>query len=51
MEDLGKVIANLDRVAARAYAKLFNKLFSEQANLCTTALYRSKLPIQIAASR
>jgi len=51
MEDLGKVIANLDRVAARAYAKLFNKsLFSEQANLCTTALV-SELPIQIAASR
>jgi len=25
MEDLGKVIANFDRVAAKAYAKLFNK--------------------------
>jgi len=45
MEDLGKVIANLDRVAARAYAKLFNKsLFSEQANLCTTALVSEQAP-------
>ena len=27
MEDLSKVIANLDRVAVRAYAKLFDKSF------------------------
>jgi len=51
MEDLGKVIANLDRVAARAYAKLFNKsLFSEQANVHYCPCIE-KLPIQIAASR
>jgi len=50
MEDLGKVIANLDRVAARAYAKLFNKsLFSEQEVTC--CLYPQQAPNQIAASR
>jgi len=38
MEDLGKVIANLDRVAARAYAKLFNKSLFLNKLTCTTAL-------------
>ena len=45
MEDLGKVIANLDRVAARAYAKLFNKSFcSRQSNFCDTHLISEQAP-------
>lgn len=40
MEDLGKVIANLDRVAARAYAKVFNK----KPNLCDTHLIGEQAP-------
>ena len=45
IEDLRKVIANLDRVASRAYAKLFNKSFhSRQSNLCQTHLIGEQAP-------
>jgi len=44
MEDLGKVIANLDRVAARAYAKLFNKSLFLNKLTCTTALVSEQAP-------
>lgn len=40
MEDLGKVIANLDRVAAKTYRKLFKK----QANLFDTHLISEQAP-------
>ena len=42
IEDLGKVIANLDRVAAKAYAKLFNK--SGQSKFCDTHLIAEQAP-------
>lgn len=46
MEDLAKVIANLDRVATRAYAKFFNtKSFaSEKSNVCDTHLTSEQAP-------
>ena len=44
MEDLGKVIANLDRVAARTYKKLFHKKSFEQANFCDTHLIAEQAP-------
>jgi choline dehydrogenase-like flavoprotein len=45
MEDLGKVIANFDHIAARALAKLFNKSFySRQSNLCRTHLVAEQAP-------
>ncbi|MDJ0691608.1 MAG: GMC family oxidoreductase [Xenococcaceae cyanobacterium MO_188.B32] len=57
LEDLSKVIANLDRVAARAYAKLFDKSFhSRQSNLCQTHLIGEQAPnpdsrIKLSAER
>lgn len=42
MEDLGKVISNLDRVAAKAYAKLFNK--SGQSKFWDTHLISEQAP-------
>lgn len=45
MEDLGKVIANFDSIAARALAKLSNKSFySRQSNLCKTHLVAEQAP-------
>ena len=46
IEDLGKVIANLDRIAARAYTKLFNKksFSSQEANFCDTHLIAEQAP-------
>jgi choline dehydrogenase-like flavoprotein len=44
-EDLGKVITNFDRIAAKAYAKLFNKKsFSGQPNFCDTHLISEQAP-------
>ena len=43
MENLGIVIANLDRVAAKAYTKLFNKS-SGQPNFCDTHLISEQAP-------
>lgn len=40
MEDLGKVIANLDRLAAKAYTKLFNK----PSNVCDMHLIGEQAP-------
>ncbi len=57
IEDLSKVIANLDRVAARAYAKLFDKSFhSRQSNLYRTHLIGEQAPnpdsrIKLSAER
>ncbi|MGV2829117.1 GMC oxidoreductase [Myxosarcina sp. GI1(2024)] len=45
LEDLGKVIANLDRIAARAYTKLFDKSFyTGQSNLCEFHLIGEQAP-------
>ena len=46
MEDLGKVITNLDRVAAKAYAKLFDKKSSSsrQPNFCDTHMIGEQAP-------
>lgn len=46
IEDLGKVIANLDRVAARAYAKLLHKksFASGGYNFCDTHLTSEQSP-------
>ncbi len=45
IEDLSKVIANLDRVAARAYAKMFDKSFyTGQSNLCQLHLIGEQAP-------
>ena len=45
LEDLSKVIANLDRIAARAYNKLFNKSFyTGQSNLCQLHLIGEQAP-------
>ena len=45
LEDLSKVITNIDCVAARAYAKLFDKSFqSRQSNLCQTHLIGEQAP-------
>ena len=57
IEDLSKVIANLDRVAARAYAKMFDKSFhSRQSNLYRTHLIGEQAPnpdsrIKLSAER
>ncbi len=46
MEDLSKVVTNLDRVAARAYAKLFDKksFSSRQPNFCDTHMIGEQAP-------
>lgn len=46
MEDVGKVIVNLDRVVAKAYTKLFSKKFGakKEANLCSTRLISEQAP-------
>jgi len=46
LKDLGTVITNLDRVAARAYKKLFNKksLCSGEAKFCDTHLIAEQAP-------
>ncbi|MDJ0687945.1 MAG: GMC family oxidoreductase [Xenococcaceae cyanobacterium MO_188.B32] len=45
LEDLSKVIANLDRIAVRAYAKLFDKSFyTGQSNLCKLHLIGEQAP-------
>lgn len=45
IEDLGKVIANLDRIAAKASAKLLKKQSRlEQSNLCDTHLIAEQAP-------
>lgn len=44
-EDLSTIIANLDSVAARTYAKLFDKSFySRQSNFCNTMLIGEQAP-------
>ena len=46
MEDLGKVMTNLDRVAAKVYAKLLDKksLSSQGCRLCDTHLISEQAP-------
>ena len=45
LEDLSKVIANLDRIAARAYTKMFDKSFyTGQSNLCQLHLIGEQAP-------
>lgn len=46
MEDVGKVIVNLDRVVAKAYTKLLAKKSSakKDANLCSTRLISEQAP-------
>lgn len=46
MEDVGKVIVNLDRVVAKAYTKLFSKESGgkKEANLCSTRLISEQAP-------
>ena len=57
LEDFTKVIANLDRVAARTYAKIFDKSFyTGQSNLCQLHLIAEQAPnpdsrIQLSSER
>lgn len=46
IEDVGKVVVNLDRVVAKAYAKLFRNKSSakKEANLCSTRLIAEQAP-------